>query len=153
MIILLTLVLMSFPSFGKDFLFVLKCVSEDKKSSPNPFYFIGIEGKYSQIIYLKSIGKIFTYEGGESKNLELKSKSIDFYEYLYDQPETPNKKKSVSLFSLDRKSLVLSEGYDRDSKNPLHINFSCSKETDEEKSYRDAMNLKTKYESGGYNKI
>ena len=148
------LILMSFPSYGKDFLFVLKCVYEDKRSSPSPFYFIGNEkGKVSQIIYLKSDEKIVSYKGGETNNLELKKESLDFYEYTFHQVKTPNMNEYFSEFSLDRSSLRLSEKIDLNTKNPLYIGYVCSRELNEQKSYSDAMSLKLKYDSGGHNKI
>jgi hypothetical protein len=150
----LFLLFISFPSFGKDFIFVLKCVYEDKRSSPSPFYFIGKEkGKFSQIIYLKSEGKILSFKGGESKNLKFDKQSIEFYEYKFHQKETPNFNEYFSKFVLDRSSLRLIETYDLNTKNPMFSSYVCKKESNEQKSYSDAMLLKSIFDSGVNNKI
>ena len=148
------LIMLSFPSYGKDFLFVLKCLYEDKRSSPNPFYFIGREkGNPSQIIFLKSDGRIFSYKGGESKNLVMDKESMEFFEYTFYQKKTPNFDEYISKFTLDRSSLRLGETIDPNSKKPIYIEYACSRELNEQKSYTDAMALKSKYDSGGHNKI
>jgi hypothetical protein len=151
--IFISLMFMATPilSFGNDFAFVLKCDYGDKKSSSHPFYFIGMKEKNSEIIYLKSNGKYFDYVGGENKILELKNTTIDFYEYRHFQKETPNLRELTYFYSLDRKTLTLGE--ETNTFPTTRINYSCQKESNQEKSYQDAINLKKKYEGGKGNKI
>ncbi len=148
---------MPFPSYGNDFLFVLKCIYEDKRSSPHPFIFIGKQkGQDSLIIYLKSDGKIFNYKGGESKNLKLTKETSEFYEYEFRQSETPIFRKSIEYFSLDRSTLRLSEKrimLDEKGFPPTYGGYTCIRESNEKQTYNDSMNLKKKYDTGGYNKI
>lgn len=149
--VLLILFVMPILSFGKEYSFVLKCDYDDKKSSENPFYFIGNNEGNSEIIYLKSNGKIFNYVGGENKILELRKTTNDFYEYQHFQKETPDLLELTNFYYLNRKTLVLSNETNLNPK--IRINFLCKYESNQKKSYQDAINLKKKYLSGGGNKI
>ena len=148
---------MSIPSFGKDFLFVLKC-QEQYKKNPYQFYFIG-KGKdeTSYIVYLEHrIAQIspddkISFNGGENKSLKLVKQSNDFFEYSYRQPSTPKDKEYSNIFVLNRSSLRLTEGYEKD--NSFMGGYECHRESDETQSYRDGMKLKLKNDTGGNNKI
>ena len=157
LLFLIFLLTLPFPSYGNDYLFVLKCTYEDKKSSQHPFIFIGKKnGQESLIIYLKSDGKIFNYKGGESKNLKQTKESSEFYEYEFRQPDTPIFRKSIEYFSLDRSTLRLSEKrtiLDEKGFPPTYAGYTCFRESNEKQTYIDSMNLKKKYDTGGYNKI
>jgi len=155
-VFLLFLILIINPSYGKDYIFVLRCDYEDINSSRHPFIFIGKQkGQDSLIIYLKSDGKIFKYKGGESKNLKLTNESSQFFQYEFKQLSTPKFKESMNYFSLDRSSLRLSQKnvLTKEKYDPLYTGYTCKKELDENKTYLDSINLKKKFDSGAYNQI
>lgn len=97
--------------------------------------------------------RFFSYKGGESKNLEMDKESMEFFEYTFHQKNTPNSYEYVSKFNLDRSSLRLGEIVDPNTKTPIYGAYRCSRELNEQKSYSDALSLKSKYDAGAYNKI
>jgi len=152
-ILAIFLIFISSFSCAQDFSFVLNCKYSEKNTDIE-FFFIG-KKTGAEIVYpQRRYGKIITYKGGETIQLKLNVETTHKFEYSGHVDSFGDLPEGESSYKLDRSSLWVIETIKYKNDNPpSSTGYQCSRDKNEIQTYKNAMELKMKYQSGKYNKI